>query len=578
MKRLQLRPDDGGERATAGDAGKTRQLDWMRTLPAALWGHVASYNRGRDHVMLWRTARAFWRTLRSGAAAPAELRVSDLGAFVARVARTTRSRDDAALAPWLRPQRLWFTNALEPNSLARFVRLGALTHRLQHLVMGDQNTNHLLLPLLHHFPNLRHLHGSDTLTPVRELPKGTPWSPTQWLGPYDMHEAPAQLECFLTRSHVHVYGLEPFVACRRTLTSLGDVCLYTTAHLEQLQTFSALRSLRLSLAVRSETDAPFTRRPTLFRPDSSLSSSPCSLPITALDLAVGTVGFCIGQLRSLASSLRTLCLTTHGELHDPRGLDQLTCLTDLAIAAQGFQPHAFALPPSLRTLRVRGGPNAVLRTVAPESLAHVDTVELSYRRARSAPFATWSGALRHMRALRHLSLDYPIDSPVPSSVSTTTRTAPVTADELAQLPTSICVFEYAGPGCLDLRPLARWPDLHTFAYRTPQYVGIESLRAHDLGVLPEYCLWAPLRALRSLTVWHYWTDASELFPALVDFFFISRSPLVVTRRDELVRAFPQLGRFEPDPKPSCYLHRPSDLCEAICCCCPLRSYFPPVDP
>lgn len=136
------------------------------------------------------------------------------------------------------------------------------------------------------------------------------------------------------------------------------------------------------------------------------------------------------------------------------------------------------------------------------------------------------------------------------------------------------MFDYAGPPCADFSPLREWPELHTLVYRLPLYANVESSHtyayAREPGVLPNNCVWPTMRALRSLTAWHYWNDAPELFPALREFYFLSRSPLAMTHRAQAMRRFAHLERFEPDAKPSDYMqvhHEPERVCDAFCCCC-----------
>jgi hypothetical protein len=339
--------------------------------------------------------------------------------------------------------------------------------------------------------------------------------------------------------------------------------LFTNAHMDELQTFVVLRKFRCTLAERPETDS---LEGPLFRGTSLTSTeSPSPPPITVLDITLEIATFAIQQLLTLARTLRVLRIKTYDTMCDLRGFEKLIQLVELTLDSSSDVPHAFTFPPTLTTLRITGNPSTVLVKARPEALVYLTDTRLVYDREYAK--TPWPDVLQHMISLRHLSLTYSLLSVRRG----TTRMAPITPKELATLPKSLHVFEYSGPPCPDFTPLKECLELHTFAYRTPSHANTESI-SYGPGVLPTNCLWTPLRALRSLTVWEYWHDAPELFPALTHFFFSSQSPLAITKRDAAMLRFTSLQRFEPDPQPSGYLNRSVTTCNIACCCCPSSNH------
>ena len=216
-----------------------------------------------------------------------------------------------SMAPHLRPRRLQIADSVDAAQIHR-LRRSALAPFIRTLALGPRD--HGFAAALAGFPNLRHVHGASTLTPVR--PKSTPWSVSDWLGPYDVFVAPRRLVCYQTQPNVRVHGLAPFADCRATLTSLGCVSLYTQAHVDELQRFAALQHLRCALTARSDTGVGFLDGDSLFRGDSE--ADPAAAATNDGDVVVASLDSHARRRRrlsptSVAPRVRRRRLASHRE-------------------------------------------------------------------------------------------------------------------------------------------------------------------------------------------------------------------------------------------------------------------------
>jgi hypothetical protein len=158
-------------------------VELFGALPTALVCLTFSYNRGAEHVVLWRTARALWPLLCMAAASPAEFCVWHLDTFVKRAGHETKelaiqlTPHVSSLAPCLHPRKLRIFGLVDVDGLTRLSAL-AFARTLHTLSLVNDNTSDVFAPRMHLFPNLCHVHGAPTLTPVRKKARGAPWSST----------------------------------------------------------------------------------------------------------------------------------------------------------------------------------------------------------------------------------------------------------------------------------------------------------------------------------------------------------------------------------------------------------------